>query len=70
MLFRSRVYEAEGRDVRGVALRSAFAMTGAVATNLIEKEARPLDSGPDEKSFSFDIGAFEIKTFRVAPAAK
>src|SRR5262249_54805198 len=50
-----RVYEAEGRAVRGVTLRSAFTLTGAVETNLIEKEVRPIDGGPDGKSLSFDI---------------
>jgi alpha-mannosidase len=64
-----RVYEAEGRVARDVTLRSFFGMAGAVETNLIEKEARPIDVGPDGKSLSFDIGAFEIKTFRVIPAA-
>jgi alpha-mannosidase len=63
-----RVYEAEGRAVRGVTLRSAFALTGAVETNLIEKEPRPLAGGPDGKSLSFDIAPFAIKTFRGAPA--
>jgi len=75
-----RVYEAEGRAVRGVTLRSAYGLASAVETNLIEKEARPaecvrvprgplpLDGGLDEKSLSFDLGPFEIKTFRVAPA--
>src|SRR5262249_13596714 len=59
-----RVYEAEGRAVRGVTLRSAYPLAGAVETNLIEKEARPFDVGPDGESISFDIGPFEIKTFR------
>jgi alpha-mannosidase len=63
-----RVYEAEGRAVRGVTLRSAYPLAGAVETNLIEKEARPLDGTLDEQSLSFDIDPFEIKTFRVTPA--
>ena len=50
-------------------LPPAFGLAGAVETNLIEKEARPIHVGPDGKSLSSDIGPFEIKTFKVRVGA-
>ena len=52
-----RVSETEGRAQLGTQLRFAFALAKAEATNLIEKEARPLAD---------DIAPIEIKTFRVS----
>jgi alpha-mannosidase len=58
-----RVYEAEGRATTGVTLTSAALIESAQETNLIEKEGRPISIGEDNRSLTFDIGAFEIKTF-------
>jgi alpha-mannosidase len=60
-----RVYEAEGRAARGVILRSVAPMKGAVETNLIEKQPQPVEVGADGKSISFDLGPFQIRTFRL-----
>ena len=50
------VIETECRAQLGAQLRFAFALAKSEATNLIEKEARPL---------ACDIAFFEIKSFRV-----
>ena len=60
-----RVYETEGRAAPGVTLRLAARLAEASETNLIEKEARPVQVEPDGRSLRFDIGPFEIKTFRL-----
>jgi len=75
-----RVYEAEGRRTEGVTLRCSARMVSVVETDLIEKGPRniPLNAPedgarsplrPDGQAFTFDIGAFEIKTFRIAQSA-
>ena len=51
------VIETECRAQLGAQLRFAFALAKSEATNLIEKEARPLAD---------DIAPIEIKTFRVS----
>ncbi|HLK57788.1 MAG TPA: glycoside hydrolase family 38 C-terminal domain-containing protein, partial [Chthonomonadaceae bacterium] len=64
-----RVYESEGRTSAGVTLRSAVALGVAQETNLIEKEAHSLSRAPDGRALTFDIGPFEIKTFRLIVGA-
>ena len=46
-------------------LRSAASLRSAQETNLIEKEPRAVSVAPDGRSLTFDIGPFEIKTFRL-----
>jgi alpha-mannosidase len=58
-----RVYEAHGEETNTVTLRSAAEIQAAWETNLIEKEASPLAVNTAERSISFEIGKFEIKTF-------
>ena len=58
-----RVYETEGQAQAGAQLRFAWPLEEAAETNLIEKEARPMDCAGN--TLTFDIGSFEIKTFRV-----
>jgi alpha-mannosidase len=60
-----RVYEAEGQAESGVTLRSAVPIEKACETNLIENEAKEVPLAPDGISLTFDIGPFEIKTFRL-----
>ncbi|HZO90178.1 MAG TPA: glycoside hydrolase family 38 C-terminal domain-containing protein [Chthonomonadaceae bacterium] len=64
-----RVYEAEGRAASNVVLRSWARLESVEETNLIEKEGRPLPVGTEGRSFTFDLGPFEIKTFVIAQAA-
>jgi alpha-mannosidase len=59
-----RVYETEGRQEAGAGLRFAWPVVRAEETNLIEQEARSLSC--EGKVLRFEIGPFEIKTFRVA----
>jgi alpha-mannosidase len=56
-----RVYEAEGRPARGVRLTSAVPVRSVAETDLIEKNPQPLSV--DGQAVTFDLGAFEIKTF-------
>jgi len=56
-----RLYEAEGKATTNVQLSSAFPIASAQETNLIEAEA--VDAHIEDGSVTFDIGAFEIKTF-------
>ncbi len=58
-----RVYETAGQGQAGVQLHFAFPLAKAEETNLIEKEARPIDCAGN--TLVFDLGPFEIKTFRV-----
>lgn len=60
-----RVYETEGRAQAGAQLSFAFPLAEAAETNLIEKEAQPMPYTPGSQTLIFDIGPFEIKTFRV-----
>ena len=60
-----RVYETEGRGQKAAQLRFAFPLKAAFETNLIEQEASPLPLTSGERSLTFDITPFEIKTFRL-----
>ncbi len=55
-----RVYEAEGKPCSGVVLKSAFSITGAEETDMLEVGGVSISVEND--SVTFDIGAFEIKT--------
>lgn len=57
-----RVYETEGRK-QAAKLRFAWPLCKAEETNLIEEEERPLSWSGD--TLDFELGPFEIKTFRV-----
>ena len=65
-----RLYESEGTATAGVTLRSALAMKAVVETNLIEADPLPLSLSASDKEIAFNMGAFEIKTFRFAPASR
>ena len=58
-----RLYESEGRETTGVTLTPAAPIESAHQTNLIEKEASA--AAVENGSITFDIGPFEIKTFRL-----
>ena len=58
-----RVYEAEGRPAAGVTLLAPVPIRAAEETDLIEKDPRPVAVG--DGGLTFDLGAFEIKTFRL-----
>jgi alpha-mannosidase len=58
-----RVYETEGKATTGVTLTAATLINSAKETNLIEKEGSSVPVAADRRSLTFDIGAFEIKTF-------
>ena len=60
-----RVYETEGRGQKAAQLRFTFPLKAAFETNLIEQEASPLPLTSGERSLTFDITPFEIKTFRL-----
>jgi hypothetical protein len=48
-----------------VTLTSAVPIRSAVETDLIERETGPAAVGEDGRSLGFDLGPFEIKTFRL-----
>jgi alpha-mannosidase len=62
-----RVYEAEGRPVLGAEIRLAPGLQDAEETDLLEQAQHQLT--PEQGVLRFDLGAFEIKTFklRLAP---
>ena len=59
-----RVYEAEGRPSSDVKLRLDWHADRVHETNLIGDDAREVRVG--KNGITFDIGAFEIKTFRIS----
>jgi len=63
-----RVYEAAGQAVAGVRLSSGFALASATETDLLGRQPQPAQRTPDGAGVTFDIGAFEIKTFVLRPA--
>jgi alpha-mannosidase len=60
-----RLYEAEGRAAKNVALDLAWPVHEALETNLLEKDEKaiPLETG--SKRISLDFGPFEIKTMKI-----
>ena len=58
-----RVYEADGRATTAVELSVNGDLRGAQETNLIEDVERDLP--PDGQILRFDLGPFEIKTFKL-----
>lgn len=64
-----RVYETNGKATNGVQLTAATLITSAQETNLIEKEGQTVPVSGDGSTLTFDIGAFEIKTFLLTVSA-
>ena len=58
-----RVYEAEGRQVNGVEIHFNAQLESVAETNLLEEPITAIIH--DQHQFAFDIGPFEIKTFRL-----
>ena len=58
-----RVYEAEGRPATGVRMRMNMSVDNAAETNLLEDEQGELAVAGN--TVSFDLGPFEIKTFKL-----
>ncbi|HTE18345.1 MAG TPA: glycoside hydrolase family 38 C-terminal domain-containing protein, partial [Armatimonadota bacterium] len=60
-----RLYEAEGRPTEAVTLTAAVEIRAVTETDLIEKpqDAHRVDG--NGRSFTFSLGAFEIRTFRL-----
>ncbi len=60
-----RVYETDGQVCVGAQLCLSFPIQAAAETNLIEAEARTISCIPGTRIVQFNIGPFEIKTFRL-----
>jgi alpha-mannosidase len=58
-----RVYEAAGQPARGVRMHFAVPVVAARDANLIEDPGREIPV--HENAFSFDLRAYEIRTFRL-----
>ena len=58
-----RVYEAAGKATPGVRIKFTPKLVGAQEANLMEDAGRRLEV--QNGSLQFDLGAFEIKTFKV-----
>ena len=58
-----RVYEATGKPASGVTVRLSVPVAAAREVNLMEDPVRNLDIAGD--ALTFDLRAFEIKTFRI-----
>ena len=65
-----RLYEAEGRKTEGATLQTAWKLDKAYETDPLGRNAREISLQPEGRPLPFDIGPFEIKTFKllVAPA--
>jgi alpha-mannosidase len=60
-----RVYEASGQPVTGVTLETVWPLRAAWEVNLMEKEPKIAAVDTGHNRLVFDLGAFEIKTFRL-----
>ena len=58
-----RMYESKGQATPGVMLKCGARIGAARSCSLIEKEEGSVAINSDGDSLTFDIGAFEIKTF-------
>lgn len=58
-----RVYEASGRPTAGARIKVLSGLLSAEETNLVEDSIRKMDVQAD--ALRFDLGPFEIKTFRL-----
>jgi alpha-mannosidase len=63
-----RIYESTGQTTPAVTLRCAGKLGAARSCSLIEKEESPVPINSDGNSLTFDIGAFEIKTYLLSIA--
>ncbi len=61
-----RIYEASGKATSGVTVQTAATLITASETNLIEDPDRTL--GVHDNQITFDLGPYEIKTFRLQMA--
>jgi alpha-mannosidase len=60
-----RIYEAEGRNTSQVSLKPAWPMVKIFETDLLEGNEKGIDFDPNTNLLTFDIQAFEIKTFKM-----
>jgi alpha-mannosidase len=58
-----RVYESSGRAAPGVKMKLRGKVSSAEESNLLEDAGRKLSVSND--TLQFDMGAYEIKTFKV-----
>ncbi len=60
-----RFYEAAGKRVEDASLETAWPVSAAYWTNLIEKDEQPIPLGGETRRIPFAIRPFEIKTIRL-----
>ena len=60
-----RVYESEGRAASNATIELDFPISGAEETDLVERSVRDRAAIRSGNSIDFNIGAFEIKTFKL-----
>ena len=61
-----RVYEATGKPTRGINMKLQPGIASASESNLMEDPIRKIEL--EDNVLRFDLGPYEIKTFRLEPA--